>query len=152
MSDSESHEDNNEARLLENPTGLNLPQPRFRRRWTAAEDAQLRHAIETLGEGNWVTISKELPGRTSQQCLHRWTYTLNPVIKKGLWSPEEDRRLIELVNELGTEWTDIARLMGGRTGGQCLTRWRSHLNPTLKKGKWTPEEDALILEQRNKFG
>ncbi|RYG69816.1 hypothetical protein EON64_01760 [archaeon] len=40
------------------PTGLNLPQPRFRRRWTSAEDAQLRHAIETLGEGNWVTISK----------------------------------------------------------------------------------------------
>ncbi|RYG69817.1 hypothetical protein EON64_01765 [archaeon] len=69
-----------------------------------------------------------------------------------LYQHQEDRRLIELVNELGTEWTDIARLMGGRTGGQCLTRWRSHLNPSLKKGKWTSEEDALILEQRNKFG
>jgi hypothetical protein len=189
MSDSEVHD---EVPSIENPE--NDKAEKIRRRWTTFEDQQLRRAIEIYGEGNWVAISKEVAGRTPQQCLHRWTYTLNPLIKKGPWSADvrmrfesqglknkiqnahtcmqqEDRRLTELVNELGTEWTDIARLMGGRTGGQCLTRysynganvssfspeayhvyrWRSHLNPMIKKGKWTEEEDSLILEQRNEY-
>jgi len=29
--------------------------------------------------------------RTSDQCVHRWEYTVNPNIRRGKWNEEEDQ-------------------------------------------------------------
>ena len=39
-----------------------------------------------------------------------------------------------------------------RTGKQCRERFKSHLAPKLKKGDWTPEEDKIIIDMKNKLG
>eukprot|EP01039_Chlorochromonas_danica_P006754 gene6752-7464_t len=146
MSDAETTNEEHGFNLPAGPSPLKI-----RRRWTADEDELLRKAVDLYGEGNWVAIANDVPDRNPQQCLHRWVYNLNPSIRKGPWTAEEDAHLVQLVNALGQEWTEISRQMNGRTGGQCLSRWRTYLDPMLKKGNWTEEEDVLILEQRREY-
>jgi Myb-like DNA-binding domain len=33
-----------------------------------------------------------------------------------------------------------------------LLRWHNHLNPDIKKNKWTEDEDMLIIEAHKKLG
>lgn len=35
---------------------------------------------------------------------------------------------------------------------QCRERWLNHLDPNLKKGEWSKEEDAILLEAQAKWG
>ena len=49
-------------------------------------------------------------------------------LRRGLWTKEEDNRIINYVKRLGPRWVEIARLTG-RTWHQCRNRWRYHLDP-----------------------
>ncbi|KAF9978916.1 hypothetical protein BGZ73_008421 [Actinomortierella ambigua] len=72
---------------------------------------------------------------------------------KGPWTPEEDRQLRSLVNELGAEkWVLIASRLGSRTGKQCRERWHNHLDPTIDKSPFTPMEDELIFKLFDQLG
>lgn len=66
------------------------------------------------------------------------------------WTAEEDRRLVEMVNQHGPQnWRTIANGVGSRTPAQVAQRWRKTLNPELvkvNKGKWTKEEDDKLRE------
>ncbi|KAF9348254.1 hypothetical protein BGX26_000314, partial [Mortierella sp. AD094] len=84
--------------------------------------------------------------RDKDQCLQRWRMISKPRSIKGPWTPEEDRQLRLLVNELGPEkWVLIASRLGSRTGKQCRERWHNHLDPTIDKSPFTPKEDELIF-------
>jgi hypothetical protein len=43
-------------------------------KFSAAEDSQLKHAVQTHGDKDWVAISLLVPGRTNIQCWGRWKY------------------------------------------------------------------------------
>ena len=63
------------------------------------------------------------------------------------WTAEDDRRLVDLVNQHGgKEWREIASGMDGRKPRQCRERFWNHLRKGIKKGPWSPEEDAAIVE------
>ena len=48
----------------------------------------------------------------------------------------------------GRSWVKVARLVPGRSEVQCRERWMNVLNPDVRNAApFTPEEDALILEQ-----
>lgn len=67
--------------------------------------------------------------------------------KKQSWSKVEDAKLIQLIRMYGPQgWSQIARMMPGRTGKQCHNRWRDCLNPLIKKGSWSKEEDEIIIK------
>lgn len=79
--------------------------------------------------------------------------------KKGLWDKQEDVKLLELVKQQQTEsdptdpskvkklnWTIVSKGMKTRSCKQCRERWVNHLNPGVRKTKWTAEEDKLLLE------
>jgi len=71
----------------------------------------------------------------------------------GPWSASEDEQLVELVGQYGGKhWARIASMLPGRTGKQCRERWCNNLDPSLKKGAWTPEEDETILRLHSKLG
>jgi hypothetical protein len=72
-------------------------------KWSVEEDGILREAVKKYGESNWQTVANMLEGRTGQQCLHRWTKTVNPVIKRGRWSAEEDKMLLAAVKAYGKD-------------------------------------------------
>uniref|UniRef100_A0A7S1HS35 Uncharacterized protein n=1 Tax=Eutreptiella gymnastica TaxID=73025 RepID=A0A7S1HS35_9EUGL len=64
---------------------------------------------------------------------------------KGPWTEEEDKQLIQLVSQYGAKrWSYIASYLNGRIGKQCRERYLNHLDPSLNKNTWTPEEDRVI--------
>jgi hypothetical protein len=67
-------------------------------------------------------------------------------LKTGPWTAEEDEVVIELVSLHGPQkWTFIASHLPGRIGKQCRERWHNHLNPYIRKEKWTVEEEWLLF-------
>ena len=67
-------------------------------------------------------------------------------LKKGQWSPQEDKLLKQWVQINGPKkWEACGRFIQGRKGKQCREHWKNCLNPDLLKGKWTLEEDFLIM-------
>ena len=85
--------------------------------------------------------------------MHRWQKVLNPELIKGPWRPEEDEKVISMVKKYGARnWSQIARALPGRIGKQCRERWHNHLNPDIKRERWTEEEDSIIIQAHEKFG
>ena len=50
------------------------------------------------------------------------------------------------------DWRIIANEIDGRSAKQCRERWCNHLDPSIIKGNWTEEEDALILQRQKEMG
>jgi myb proto-oncogene protein len=126
-------------------------------KWTPEEDRVLSAAVSKFGAKNWKHISEFVPNRNHTQCLQRWGKVLDPDLVKGHWASEEDTRLVDLVKELAIEgivenWGEVANMITGRTSKQCRERWFNHLDPSIKRGNYTAEEDTLILEQQVQLG
>ncbi|KAF8981812.1 DNA binding transcription coactivator transcription factor [Entomortierella lignicola] len=113
-------------------------------------DKLLREAAVKFNGKAWKRIAEYCfpdGSRDKDQCLQRWRMISKPRSIKGPWTPEEDRQLRVLVNELGAEkWVLIASRLGSRTGKQCRERWHNHLDPTIDKSPFTPKEDELIFK------
>ncbi|EGB10413.1 hypothetical protein AURANDRAFT_23692, partial [Aureococcus anophagefferens] len=90
--------------------------------------------------------------RTSADCRRRWETVLSKGLVKGAFTEEEDKIIIECMREGGLRWMQIAERIPGRIGKQCRERWTNHLDPNLKKGGWTREEDAILVEAQQRFG
>jgi hypothetical protein len=66
--------------------------------------------------------------------------------KKGNWTDEEDNKLFEWVNANGcTRWTECSRFIPNRCGKQCRERWVNILNPDIKRGEWTDNEQRTLF-------
>jgi hypothetical protein len=46
--------------------------------WAVEEDVKLTDAITEHGANNWARVAVLFPGRTNNQCRHRWVKYLNP--------------------------------------------------------------------------
>ncbi|XP_028807452.1 transcription factor MYB26-like [Neltuma alba] len=75
-------------------------------------------------------------------------------VKRGLWSPEEDEKLINYITTHGHGcWSSVPRLAGlQRCGKSCRLRWINYLRPDLKRGSFSPQEAALIIELHSILG
>ena len=72
---------------------------------------------------------------------------------RRLFTSEEDRRLIQLVEQFGpNSWTIIADRIPGRTSRQCKERYFTYLCPDVKKAPWTEEEDELLFQKVREYG
>ncbi|KZV21468.1 hypothetical protein F511_15619 [Dorcoceras hygrometricum] len=69
-------------------------------------------------------------------------------VRKGLWSPEEDEKLVNFIRENGIScWSTMPKYAGlERCGKSCRLRWVNYLRPDLKRGTFTPQEAALVIE------
>lgn len=110
--------------------------------WTHAEDALLAKAVQRFGTNSWQEVANSLEAKTNSQCYHRWMKTLNPAIKRGKWSWEEDFRLALAVKIYSTSnWVSVAEHIKGRTDIQCRERYCNVLNPTIRGQEWDRVED-----------
>ena len=76
-----------------------------------------------------------------------------PTFRKSKWTPEEDKLLIDSVNKHGMgNWSLVSQAVPGRTGKQCRERWINQLCPALNKDNWTPQEDAILIQQQRIHG
>lgn len=69
-------------------------------------------------------------------------------LRKGLWSPEEDEKLLRYITQYGHGcWSSVPKLAGlQRCGKSCRLRWINYLRPDLKRGTFSQEEEDLIIE------
>ncbi|KAG8375012.1 hypothetical protein BUALT_Bualt10G0055300 [Buddleja alternifolia] len=68
-------------------------------------------------------------------------------VKRGLWSPEEDEKLIRYITTHGYGcWSEVPEKAGlQRCGKSCRLRWINYLRPDIRRGRFTLEEEKLII-------
>ncbi|MED6204573.1 hypothetical protein PIB30_010121 [Stylosanthes scabra] len=68
-------------------------------------------------------------------------------LKKGPWTPEEDKILVDYIQRHGHgSWRALPKLAGlNRCGKSCRLRWTNYLRPDIKRGKFSDEEEQLII-------
>ncbi|NXX94680.1 SNPC4 protein, partial [Centropus bengalensis] len=128
-----------------------------KKEWTEEELEQLKKIAAKHNHLNWQTIADELgTNRTPFQCLQKYQIYLNKDLKRKEWTKDEDQMLLELVQEMRVgnhiPFKKIAYYMEGRDSAQLIYRWTKSVDPSLKKGPWTPEEDAMLLAAVKKYG
>ncbi|XP_043095729.1 snRNA-activating protein complex subunit 4 [Puntigrus tetrazona] len=129
----------------------------FRRKeWTKEEDEVLRKLVAKMKIGNfipYIQLSYFMEGRDGSQLSYRWTTVLDPSLKKGPWSKEEDQLLRNAVAKYGIrEWGKIRLEVPGRTDSACRDRYLDCLQENVKKGTWSKEEEELLKEKVEKYG
>ncbi|KAF7805837.1 Myb-related protein Myb4 [Senna tora] len=74
-------------------------------------------------------------------------------LKKGHWTPEEDRKLIAYVTRYGCwNWRQLPRFAGlARCGKSCRLRWLNYLRPNIKRGNYTEDEENAIIALHQKL-
>ncbi|KAJ1968044.1 hypothetical protein IWQ62_001484 [Dispira parvispora] len=122
--------------------------------WTKTEDDALREAVKVYGAhaDNWPLIAKAVPGRGNKSCRKRWFHTLDPELRRGPWTSEEDAQLRRAVEQYGQLWSQVARTIPGRRDDQCAKRWREALDPNIDRTQWTPEDDRLLFQAIRELG
>lgn len=93
------------------------------------------------------------PNLSSVSSLNTFSMLTKKTICRHKFSPEEDEKLRQIVQEQGSNnWRFVAELMPGRSARQCRDRWKNYLAPGIKNGPWTPEEDQLLEEKYRELG
>ncbi|XP_037495414.1 transcription factor GAMYB [Jatropha curcas] len=116
--------------------------------WTAAEDAILVDYVTKHGEGNWNAVQKHSGlSRCGKSCRLRWANHLRPDLKKGAFTPEEERRIIELHAKMGNKWARMAAELPGRTDNEIKNYWNTRIKRLQRAGLpiYPPEVCLQVL-------
>ncbi|XP_065855224.1 transcription factor MYB97-like [Euphorbia lathyris] len=103
--------------------------------WTAEEDAVLVEYVRKHGEGNWNAVQRHSGlARCGKSCRLRWANHLRPNLKKGSFSPNEERLIVELHAKFGNKWARMASLLPGRTDNEIKNYWNTRVKRHQRKG------------------
>lgn len=161
--------------LSQPPLPVAHKQPFPERKWTGREDEILISAVSTYspfissysthlsslirvyvtatGEKiNWIKIAELIEGRSNKACRKRWIHSLNPTLRKGRWTLQEDELLLRAIRKHGHCWHKVAKYLPGRTDDQAAKRFREKLDPGIAKTPWSEEEDRILLDMWRKVG
>ncbi|KAH9610312.1 hypothetical protein KSS87_007346 [Heliosperma pusillum] len=112
-------------------TYTNKPKERRIVTWTQQEDDILREQISIHGTEKWYTY-------------------LNSDFKKGGWSPEEDMLLCEAQKIFGNRWTEIAKVVSGRTDNAVKNRFSTLCKKRAKHEALAKENGGAYINANNK--
>ncbi|XP_022776904.1 transcription factor MYB124-like isoform X2 [Durio zibethinus] len=118
--------------------------------WNQEEDDILREQISLHGTENWAIIASKFKDKTTRQCRRRWYTYLNSDFKKGGWSPEEDMLLCEAQKIFGNRWTEIAKVVSGRTDNAVKNRFSTLCKKRAKYEALVKENNTSCINPNNK--
>ncbi|MED6136735.1 hypothetical protein PIB30_058542 [Stylosanthes scabra] len=108
--------------------------------WTEEEDEKLIDYIKKHGHGSWRTLAKRAGlNRCGKSCRLRWANYLRPDIKRGKFTQDEERIIINLHSVLGNKWSKIATHLPGRTDNEIKNFWNTHIRKKLLQMGIDPE-------------
>ncbi|XP_042521083.1 transcription factor MYB4-like [Macadamia integrifolia] len=75
-------------------------------------------------------------------------------LKKGAWTPEEDKKLVAYIKRYGHwNWRELPKFAGlSRCGKSCRLRWMNYLRPNIKRGNYSREEEDIIIKMHRALG
>lgn len=75
-------------------------------------------------------------------------------LKKGPWTAEEDKKLINFILTNGQCcWRAVPKLAGLlRCGKSCRLRWTNYLRPDLKRGLLSEYEEKMVIDLHAQLG
>ncbi len=122
--------------------------------WSDAEDQKLAELAKLYKGKRWDTVAEGVSGlagatKTAKQCRERWHNHLNPTMIAHPWSPDEEDQLFELHRKVGNRWSDLARMMKGRTDNSIKNYFFCKLRKIarcLKYGVVSLEMDRLDVK------
>lgn len=138
-----------------------------RKPWSKEEDAELVQVIEEMYPNQlhglridnvkWDYVSKRVSSsgfRKAKDCRKRWTNSLDPNLRRGKWTEEEDQLLIKAHEKYGPSWQKVSAEIVGRTDDQCAKRYLEVLDPSTRDRlrPWTHEEDLMLIRQIKNHG
>ncbi|XP_019157014.1 PREDICTED: myb-related protein 306-like [Ipomoea nil] len=101
--------------------------------WTPEEDIMLVSFVQEHGPANWRTVPANTGlRRCSKSCRLRWTNYLRPGIKRGSFTHQEEKMIIQLQALLGNKWAAIASYLPERTDNDIKNYWNTHLKKKLR--------------------
>ncbi|CAK9171313.1 unnamed protein product [Ilex paraguariensis] len=102
--------------------------------WSGEEDNKLKDYILRYGHWNWRKLPKYAGlSRCGKSCRLRWMNYLQPNLKKGDYSEEEENIIIKLHHERGNKWSAMAAKLPGRTDNDIKNHWHTHLKKRAKQ-------------------
>ncbi|XP_019168856.1 PREDICTED: transcription factor MYB35-like [Ipomoea nil] len=106
--------------------------------WSPEEDEKLTRYISTHGYGCWSEVPEKAGlQRCGKSCRLRWINYLRPDIRRGRFTPEEEKLIINLHGAVGNRWAHIASHLPGRTDNEIKNYWNSWIKKKLKKPQST---------------
>lgn len=128
--------------------------------WTSDEDKILSSIVILKNKKTWSAISKEINNkvhncmnvRNGKQCRERWANHLDPNLNREAWTSEEDEIIVMKQIQSGNKWSDIAKLLLGRTENQVKNRWKSLLAKAKREcpPNFSPNEYILTMVKTQK--
>jgi transcription factor MYB, plant len=100
--------------------------------WMPEEDLVLVSYIHEHGPTKWRNVAASTGlMRCSKSCRLRWTNYLRPGIRRGNFTPREERVIVHLHSLLGNRWAAIASHLPQRTDNDIKNYWNTHLKKKL---------------------
>ena len=128
-------------------TQMFRPSPRF----SKEDDADLRKLVKKYGKDKWGIISKKMQQFTPRMCRERYLQVMGLFNKKQKWTEEDDKRIVELINEFGTRWTILAKFFPNRSPNDLKNRFYRYIlpknNEPLSVGSSDSESNQTSQEQ-----
>ncbi|KAI2664414.1 snRNA-activating protein complex subunit 4 [Labeo rohita] len=114
--------------------------------WKQDEIDKLKGIVEEYNCCHWDKIAEALgTNRTAFMCFQTYQRYISKTFRRKEWTKEEDEILRKLVEKMRIgnfiPYIQMSYFMEGRDGSQLSYRWTSVLDPSLKKGPWSKEED-----------
>ncbi|CAO1385888.1 unnamed protein product [Diamesa hyperborea] len=124
--------------------------------WTPEEDDLLQKAVEKYtfcGASNWNKISEAIKNRTKVQCYNRYIFSCrDQPVKRGNFSTEEDKIILDYVDKHGINYNEITKLLPERTVTQIRNHYQLALGFEGETHCWTTEEDAALIDFVDTYG
>ncbi|XP_073005635.1 uncharacterized protein [Typha latifolia] len=120
--------------------------------WSPEEDEKLVKYITTHGHGCWSSVPKQAGlQRCGKSCRLRWINYLRPDLKRGSFTAQEERVIIDVHRILGNRWAQIAKHLPGRTDNEVKNFWNSCIKKKLIAQGLDPKTHNLIPTSRPSY-
>jgi len=103
-------------------------------KWSKDEDEKLIILVKEYGK-KWALISRKMKNRSGKQVRDRYINYLDESNMKNRFSPEEDKKIMDLFKIHGAKWSAISKEFIGRSGDAIKNRYYWSIRPSIRKHK-----------------